>query len=146
MDRQRVHIGADANFRAVTTADVREQLHEELRRAFEVARVLGGDYTLKITRGYPPLVNAESVSTLIERVAVEAIGAADVQPFERQMGAEDFAYMTQLAPGAMFQLGAKLDDVHRPHHSPYFDIDENALPIGAAVLAETAVRLLREKA
>ena len=59
------------------------------------------------------------------------------------MGAEDFAYMTRKAPGAMFMLGAAIDDgVNRGHHTPIFDIDERALPIGAAILAETARRYL----
>ncbi len=62
------------------------------------------------------------------------------------MGAEDFSYMTQKAPGAMFMLGAKYDDLNRPHHSPIFDIDESPMKIGAAVLAETAVRLLKQHA
>ena len=62
------------------------------------------------------------------------------------MGAEDFSYMLRRAPGAMFFLGARLDDVRRPHHTPVFDIDESVLPLGAAVLAETACRLLRLKA
>ncbi len=62
---------------------------------------------------------------------------------EPGMGAEDFAYMAQQAPGAMFMLGAKLDTTNRPHHSPIFDIDETCMPVGAAVLAEAAVRLLR---
>jgi metal-dependent amidase/aminoacylase/carboxypeptidase family protein len=51
--------------------------------------------------------------------------------------------MSQKAPGAMFMLGARLDSTNRPHHSPIFDIDETCMPVGAAVLAETAVRLLR---
>jgi amidohydrolase len=62
------------------------------------------------------------------------------------MGAEDFAFMTQQAPGAMFFLGARIADENRPHHSPVFDIDEQAFPIGAAILAETACRLLQNHA
>jgi amidohydrolase len=54
--------------------------------------------------------------------------------------------MTRKAPGAMFSLGAKFDDINRPHHSPIFDLDESSFSIGAAILAETAVRLLKSKA
>ena len=46
----------------------------------------------------------------------------------------------------MFMLGAKKDGVERPHHTPVFDIDESAMPLGAAVLADVACRLLRQKA
>ncbi|MEP7190735.1 MAG: M20/M25/M40 family metallo-hydrolase, partial [Roseiflexaceae bacterium] len=62
------------------------------------------------------------------------------------MGAEDFAYMTQQAPGAMFMLGAAVGDMQRGHHTPVFDIDERAMPIGAAILAETARRFLAGEA
>ena len=62
------------------------------------------------------------------------------------MGAEDFSYMAQKAPGAMFMLGAKFDDQSRPHHTPIFDISEDALPVGTAMLAEVTCRLLRQHA
>ncbi|MBC8160152.1 MAG: amidohydrolase, partial [Roseiflexaceae bacterium] len=59
------------------------------------------------------------------------------------MGGEDFAYMAQRAPGAMFMLGAALDQqTMRAHHTAIFDIDEQAMPYGAAILAETARRFL----
>lgn len=126
--------------------EIRDQQHAELEKAFALTRAFGGDYELTIERGYPALYNDPEVAQLIRTVGIEAIGEDQLPPAEPGMGAEDFAYMTQKAPGAMFFLGAKLDEVNRPHHSPIFDIDEKALHIGAAVLAETAVRLLKEKA
>jgi amidohydrolase len=54
--------------------------------------------------------------------------------------------MTQVAPGAMFNLGVKKPGgPSRFLHTPDFDLDEDALPIGTAVLAETALRLLRPR-
>lgn len=123
--------------------ETRVQLHEELEKAFGITRAFGGDYTLKIRRGYPSLYNNPEVAGLIRTVATETVGGEMTVRSVPGMGAEDFSYMAQAAPGAMFMLGAKLDDSHRPHHSPVFDIDETCMPIGAAVLAETAVRLLR---
>ena len=43
----------------------------------------------------------------------------------------------------MLRLGAQLDELNRPHHSPIFDIHEGCLPIGVGVMAESALRLLR---
>jgi amidohydrolase len=66
-----------------------------------------------------------------------------VQELPFGMGAEDFAYMTQHKMGAMFMLGAALaDGVERSHHTAGFDIDENVLPLGSAILAETARRFV----
>jgi amidohydrolase len=122
---------------------VRKMVWEELDRAFEVARVLGGDYELRIQEGYPSLFNDHEVAALIRKTAVDLFGPDSLLPNEPGMGAEDFSYMTQLAPGAMFMLGAKLDEVDRPHHNARFDIDEGAFSQGTALLAESAVRLLR---
>jgi amidohydrolase len=123
---------------------VRQQLWTELERALGVARALGGDYKLEIIKGYPSLYNAPEVAGLIRTVTTEMISEDGFYADEAGMGAEDFSYMAQKAPGAMFMLGAKLDDTNRPHHSPIFDIAESPFAIGAAILTETAVRLARQ--
>ena len=46
----------------------------------------------------------------------------------------------------MIRLGAKLDHVNRPHHSPIFDIHEDCLSVGVGVMAESALRLLQKHA
>ncbi len=124
--------------------ETRQLLHGELDKAFSIVRAMGGDYTLTIKQGYPSLNNHQKVAELIRQVAVESLGEAALKPAEPTMGAEDFAYMIQKAPGAMFFLGARIGDEHRPHHSPVFNIDESVLHIGAAMLAETACRLLQD--
>jgi amidohydrolase len=124
--------------------ETRELLLEEVKRCLEIARALGGDYELKIERGYPPMINDEGVAELIAQTGRELLGEAGLGEHSPTMGAEDFAYMTELAPGAMFRLGVKAPDgPPRYVHTPDFDIDEEALPVGAAMLAETALRLLR---
>jgi amidohydrolase len=123
--------------------DIRDKIHEELDRAFSVAKAMGGDYTLEIERGYPALVNDTEVTEIVRQVATRVNVNGDVVINKPMMGGEDFAYMAQKAPGTMMILGAKLDDVHRPHHSPIFDISEDPLKLGAAVLAEAALELLQ---
>jgi len=123
--------------------ETRERLVEELERALGVARALGGDYQLEIERGYPATYNDPEVAATMRQVTEEMLGAEGLYPPEPAMGAEDFSYMAREAPGAMFMLGAKIGQEERPHHSPVFDVDESVLYIGAAVLAETACRLLR---
>ncbi len=124
----------------------RQQLRDELAQALAVARALGGDYELKIKPGYPSMYNDPAVAEVI-RAATTRLASADIlEAAIPQMGAEDFAYMSRQAPGAMFMLGARIGEDKRPHHTPVFDIDEAVLPLGAAVLAEAACTLLREKA
>jgi amidohydrolase len=125
--------------------EIRSQLHEELDRAFQITRVFGGDYELEIQRGYPAMYNNPAVAQLLRDVATEKVGADKTKVGVAKMGAEDFAYMTQKAPGAMMFLGTKFDDQHRPHHSPVFAISEDPFKYGSAILAETAMRLLQQK-
>lgn len=126
--------------------ETRQLLRRELETAFGVARALGGDYTLEIFPGYPSTVNNAQVVELIKNVAHEIIGENALLPKQAGMGAEDFSYMTREAPGAMFMLGAAPAEGTRLHHTPTFDIDESTLPVGAALLAETTVRLLKQLA
>jgi amidohydrolase len=122
--------------------EVREQLYVELDRAFSVAKALGGDYTLEIIRGYPAGINDATVTQWMDDVATEYLGSDKVDRLTTGMGAEDFAYMQQLVPGPMMMIGAEVGDINRPHHTPVFDIDERAMPLGAAILAETVRRYL----
>ncbi|GAB4435556.1 MAG: M20 family metallopeptidase [Chloroflexi bacterium OHK40] len=124
--------------------EVRAQIHTELEQALAVARALGGDYRLRLDRGYPAGWNDERVAGWMDGIAQELLGPDAIQRDKQGMAGEDFAYMCREAPGAMIGLGAMLDDgVHRGHHTPYFDIDERCLPIGAALVAEAAVRFLK---
>lgn len=123
---------------------VQQQIHAEIRRAFEISRTLGGNYELKIATGTPPMINSPLASDLIEAVAIDLLGKQNVFPWKDELGAEDFGCFTALAPGAMFALGTGSEKVQCHLHNPDFDLDERALPVGAAVLAETALRFLKK--
>jgi amidohydrolase len=127
--------------RYMTTA-VQEQIHAEIERALGIAKSLGGDYELEITPGYPPGTNSPSLVQLITDVATDLIGGDNLAEDRPEMGSEDFGYFAQDIPGAMFMLGGEIAGDTRRHHDPMFDIDEACLPIGAAIMAETALRLL----
>ncbi|UCC74588.1 MAG: amidohydrolase [Gemmatimonadota bacterium] len=125
-------------------AEVRERLHEELRRAFAVADAMGGEGRIEIQPGYPPVVNDARLTELVRTAALEVVGEEGVGTAELIMGAEDFAFLAREAPGCFFWLGAGIEGDRRNHHSPRFDIDESCLPRGAAVLAAAAHRVLTE--
>jgi amidohydrolase len=125
--------------------EVQQILHTEIVRALSVARALGGDFEHSFEIGYPPMYNNASASDLIETVANDLLGEDHLSPAMRSMGAEDFGFFSKLAPGAMFSLGCLINGDKRVAHNPRFDIDEACLPIGAAILAEAALRLLRRE-
>lgn len=124
--------------------DVREALIQEVERAFAIARVFGGDYRLTIERGYPVNINDPEVSGWLREVGRGFLGDDHIRQAQKTMGAEDFGYMTQLSRGAMFRLGVKFPGAKpRFLHTATFDLDEDALAVGAAILAETALRFSR---
>ena len=125
------------------TQAVREQLWVELENVLKISELMGGRYDFVLHKGYPGLYNDPQVNAWMRTVTREVVGETAVVEAEFGMGAEDFAYMAQEAKGAMFMLGAAISDgVMRNHHTDIFDIDEGIMPIGAAILAETAVRFV----
>lgn len=122
---------------------VRTTMKSGLERAAKVGEAMGCTVRLEIVAGSGPIVNDEAVVEVIEHVAADLLGPESIKPRDEGMGAEDFASFASLAPGAMFRLGCRIEDNERKAHSPTFDIDERCLPIGAAMLAETALRLMR---
>jgi len=126
-----------------TNANIHEALREEIKRAFELAKTMGGDYELNFEYGGPPMVNDKKVSDVIESTGKELLGTDNVHEIGKTLGAEDFSVFLDMAPGAMFTLGTQKQG-HEEYllHHPRFDLDERALPIGTAMLAETAKRFL----
>lgn len=117
---------------------LRQQLAEELERAFQVARALGGDYRLHIRRGEPPLRNDGRANQVLADALAHRFPEVGVrhQPFG--MGAEDFAYVAEQVPAALAFVGCGVEGQATTLHSPAFALDEGVLPLGAAWLAEAA--------
>lgn len=123
---------------------VRAQLLAEVEQALALARALGGDYRIAVKPGYPPGWNDARVVGWFEQVITDLLGKDAITGAMSGMGAEDFAYMCEQAPGAIAMIGAQIDDgIDRQHHAPNFDIDERVLPLGTALLSEMALRFLR---
>lgn len=96
--------------------------------------------------GYPVLYNDPALTARTERWLAELLGEKALQPLPLWMSSEDFAFYSQVVPACFIRLGTAGPDPHtqRLVHTPEFDIDERALPIGAALLAQVALRALAE--
>ncbi|MEM7116567.1 MAG: M20 family metallopeptidase [Chloroflexota bacterium] len=124
--------------------EVRELLVQEVEQALSIARNLGGDYEMRRVEGYPALYNDPGVASWLRKTAVDLLGADKVGSRGPVMGGEDFSFMSRASRGAMLSLGVKdPDGPPRFLHHPEFDLDETAMPIGAAILAETALRFVK---
>ncbi|MBN1581793.1 MAG: amidohydrolase [Anaerolineae bacterium] len=127
------------------TTEVQEKIHAEIERALGVAKSLGGDYQLDIQKGYPPAYNHPEIVALIKDVVSDLLGPEALGDPRPEMGSEDFGYFARDIPGGMFILGCKIEGDERRHHDPMFDIDEGCLQLGAGVMAEAALRLLKKQ-
>lgn len=127
-----------------TSLEVRNQIREEVQRAFEITKALGGSYELKFEFGGLPLINDKFVSKVIEEVGHDLLGKDNVREMHKTLGGEDFPEFLKNAPGAMYTLGTMIPgrEIYELHH-PKFDLDERALPVGTAVLVESALRFLK---
>ena len=117
-------------------------MHSEIEKALSITSSLGGDFELKIVHGCPPGVNDDRVVRVVQETAIELLGQDALRVPDPEMGAEDFAIMAELVPGAMFHLGCRIEGDERLAHNPRFDIDEACLPIGAGMLTATALRMI----
>ena len=127
-----------------TGGSARDFLISELETALNVGRALGATCELTVKEGYAVTYNDPHVTQAIREAAAELLGPGRVVEMPFDTWAEDFGYMTARVPGSMFWLGVTSDRIPNPiWHSSTFDLDENALPVGAMVLAASARRLLQ---
>ena len=126
-----------------TDEEVHKDLQKEIRRAFNLAKTLGGDFELKFENGGPPMINDPAAVQVISDAAAKLINKKNVLPLTKDLGAEDFGFFSEIAPGAMFMLGAQIEGDVRIGHNPLFDINEDSLPIGAAILLDSTIGFLR---
>jgi IAA-amino acid hydrolase len=95
---------------------------------------------------YPPTVNDEHCWQLAQEISGELLGEGSVNESPPIMGGEDFAYYTEKVPGCFVGLGVRNEEIGAEFnvHHPRFKVDEDALPIGAALHVAFAVRSLDE--
>lgn len=110
-----------------------------------VTSSFGAGYEFEYEEGYPVLANSDEMNELVKRVCDETLGAGHWEYGKTSMGAEDFAFVAQRVPSVMFRLGTcNGEKTAYPLHHPMFNLDEDALPIGAALLASMAVHYLEK--
>jgi len=126
--------------------DVREAL-ETL--ATGIASAHGMEAKTTVIEGFPPTLCDPRAVDLGEAVARKLGGEGAFLRLEHPlMGAEDFSYVLQKLPGAMFFLGVAQEGDDWSQccglHSSRMMVDESVLPRGVAFLAGCAARFLEE--
>lgn len=123
----------------------RQAVAEKMERIVAGVAMAGGvEYELRIEAGPPAVVNDPEMCDLVRRVAAEIVGPSNVIEPDPMPVSDDISLFLEHAPGCYIMVGAgdPTRELNAGHHHPRFDIAEDALPIGAAVLASAAFRYL----
>ncbi|KAH1067631.1 hypothetical protein J1N35_032618 [Gossypium stocksii] len=95
---------------------------------------------------YPVCFNNKELHEHFRKVAGEMLGVQNVVEAVANMGGEDFAFFSEVIPGLFFFLGMKNETQGRLQsgHSPYYTVNEDVFPYGAALHASLATTYLSE--
>jgi len=121
----------------------RKSLHELLRdRTRTIVEAMGGEAEVRIAKGWPVVDNDPRLTARVRSAAEQYLGADNVVEMPIRMGAEDFAFYTQVMPGCFFRLGTghpNKPGTQSGLHTAAFDVDEDALAIGAGMMVYGAI-------
>jgi amidohydrolase len=123
----------------------RAEAHQKMKKMVELmAESMGAKAEFEIRKGYPVLENDPALTERSKSWAEEYLGKQQVTELDLWMAAEDFAYYTHELPGCFYRLGTRNEakGIVAPVHTPNFDIDEDALKIGAGLMAFLAIKEL----
>lgn len=107
-----------------------------------ITRGMQGDYEFQYTFGYPPTVNnPEFTKGIVDTIKKITDEKDIVEIVEPTMGGEDMSYYLLKVPGSYICLGSNNENkgIIYPHHNSKFDVDEDVLWKGTALLAQGAI-------
>ncbi|KAF5473521.1 hypothetical protein F2P56_010125 [Juglans regia] len=138
----------EGTFRSLSTEGlsfIQERIKEVIEAQASVHRCTAMvDFMEDRPMPYPLMVNDEALYEHAKKVGEILLGEPNVQLLPVTMGAEDFSFFSQKSAASIFVVGIKNKTLKsdQPLHSPYFFIDEEALPIGAALHTAVAISYL----
>jgi amidohydrolase len=124
---------------------VGEMVVRRVREVVEgVAAACGATAELDVIPLTPAVINDAGVAEVVRAAAEAVLGPENVSSGIRTMGSEDAAFFLQAMPGCYFFVGAGNAErgLDAPHHNPRFDVDEDVLPLGVAVLTHALAHYL----
>lgn len=135
--------GTMRTFSKSTQAYLKQRLPEIVKSIAEMYR---GHAEFDFLCDCPVMINDPDFSSEIKEY-IEHISAGNFDMFNAAAtgGSEDFAFIAEKVPASLLLLGAQNPDADTPYplHNPKMTIDENALPVGTAILVECAEEWLK---
>jgi amidohydrolase len=128
---------------------MREDVHARIERTVRlIAEASGAKAEVVIERGYPVTMNDPALTARMKSVLDRASAGGEATLIKPLMGAEDFSYFANEIPGLFVGLGVARDGASltdsASNHSPFFYVNDKALPVGVEVLSSLALTWLHE--
>jgi hippurate hydrolase len=127
---------------------VRQLLNQRIREVVEgQAQSFGVKASIEFLGGYPVLVNTLAETDFARQVALELVGAENVELQTAPLtGSEDFAFMLEQVPGSYLLIGNG-DEASGGHgacmvHNPNYDFDDGNIAIGSAYWVKLTEKFL----
>ncbi|MBU5256052.1 M20 metallopeptidase family protein [Tissierella praeacuta] len=135
-----------------TVRAVDQKVRENIAKRIEdfakgISETMRGTYEYEYVFGYPPLVNDKEFTKDFIESAKKIIPEEDIVEMKKPaMGGEDMAYFLNEAPGTFFFMSTPraVNGEYYPHHNSKFDINEEILWKGAALLIQGVMDYLEK--
>ena len=120
-----------------------EMLDKIKKVASNTCAISNCEANIEIRPGYPPTINDKECAKLASKIFKKTFGDNSINLKETPtMGSEDFSYMLEKKPGAYIWLGT--GENSEKLHSPFYDFNDELLPIGAQYWTDLAENILLE--
>jgi amidohydrolase len=118
---------------------------QELLSGITAAHGAEVTFDLKEKEFTPAVINDTRMAEIAREAARQVLPEEQITQIRPLMVSEDMSEIINRTPGCYVLLGAEPEGGARgPHHNPQFDINEDALPIAAAVMASIATTFNRQ--
>jgi len=98
---------------------------------------------VRYERRYPPTINNPEMAKICAAAAAALVGEQNVALAPRpSMGAEDFAFLLQVKPGAYIWIGAGPGKAGCMLHNPGYDFNDDILSLGAGYWVQIVYEVL----
>jgi amidohydrolase len=128
------------------SSETRKRLLERFQSAVEdVAAAYRCQVEVSLEDTSPAVINHPEVTRIVRQTAQALFPTMEVDENYRTMASEDIAYLMQDLPGCYAFIGSAnpARGLDAKHHQPNFDFDEDALLSGTALMAGSALNLLK---
>jgi amidohydrolase len=126
-------------------SDVRMQALKQMQKIIEgVAQSLGASASIEMLGGFPPTINHSHETEIVLQTARELFDEKQIIEMPHSlMITEDFSCFLEKVPGCFFIVGN--GETNSGLHSPFYNFQDEIIPVAAQMLAQTAINYLNPK-